>query len=211
MYAGALRDNAVERYGLSRPLTLSADLAELGSTTGQVTRAGWRRGLPRARAWVGKFPPARNPRPRARVGGLVRVFFSLISTSAAAAFKDSGPLTATNHRRHALVPSSVGPQADSFLTLTLARPASHRQAHPDEQSRSGVVNESATWRDRWRSQVPGHYVDSSQLNVAARPRLHGVPHTKVMKHGHIRRPNPTRLPASLGMAGTFLPSPQTCS
>jgi len=47
----------------------------VGSPTGQVTRAGWRRGLPRVRAWVAKFPPARNPHLQARVGGLVQVFF----------------------------------------------------------------------------------------------------------------------------------------
>jgi hypothetical protein len=80
----------------------------LGSTTGQVTRAGWWRGLPRVRAWVGKFPPARNPRPRARVRGQARVFFSSITQS---------PPTPTPHSR---------PSNFLWTSLTASEPLSRR-------------------------------------------------------------------------------------
>jgi hypothetical protein len=47
--------------------------------------AAW---VPRAQAWVGKFPPAGNPHPRVRVGGLAWVFFFSVTES-----RSTPPLT----------------------------------------------------------------------------------------------------------------------
>jgi hypothetical protein len=102
--------------------------AQLRKITGQVTRAGHGYGLPRARAWVGKFLPVQNPRPRARVDKPVWVFFSsshcdmLPSTPAGtSASQPSGPFpsdpSSVVHARHSHSPCARLPLPLKFLKL----------------------------------------------------------------------------------------------
>jgi hypothetical protein len=82
-----------------------------------------------ARARVGNLPPARNPCLRARVCGQAWIFFSLNFTSAAAAVREPGTLTVTNHCYRGPDASSVGLSVSIFV-LSTSRVSDSFVKHP---------------------------------------------------------------------------------
>jgi hypothetical protein len=97
-----------------------------------------------------KFPPARNPRPRARVGGQARVFFCVVDFLSFRFFH----------------------QASDFRTWALARLASHRQAHPDGWSRTRSLSQV--------SNSPTQHDLKSQVAASTTQQPDGIESSRVM-------------------------------